>query len=60
MLDEDLDDALARKALEEGTSKAVLIRKYVRDRLCRAQVCWLDVERHHPVHPSVGAVAFLR
>ena len=33
LIDEDLDDALARQALREGTSKAALIRKYVRDRL---------------------------
>jgi Ribbon-helix-helix protein, copG family len=31
MIDEDLDDALARQASEEKTSKAALIRRYVRD-----------------------------
>lgn len=33
MIDEDLDEALARQARDEGTSKAALIRQYVRDRL---------------------------
>ena len=30
MIDEDLDEALARLAIEQRTSKAALIRKYVR------------------------------
>jgi hypothetical protein len=33
MIDEDLDEALARQARVEGTSKAALIRRYVRDRI---------------------------
>lgn len=33
MIDEDLDAALARKARADGTSKAAIIRRYVRDRL---------------------------
>jgi Ribbon-helix-helix protein, copG family len=33
MIDEDLDEALARQAQEEGTSKAALIRRYVRERV---------------------------
>jgi hypothetical protein len=33
MIDEDLDEALARQAREEGTSKAALIRQYVRERM---------------------------
>ncbi len=33
MIDEDLDAALERLALKEGTSKAALIRRYVRDRI---------------------------
>lgn len=33
MIEEDLDAALERRALEERTSKAALIRRYVRDRL---------------------------
>ncbi len=33
MIDEDLDEALASQAREEGTSKAALIRRYVRDRI---------------------------
>jgi hypothetical protein len=31
MIDEDLDEALGRLAAEEGTSKAALIRRFVRD-----------------------------
>ena len=30
MIDEDLDDALGRKAATDGVSKAALIRKFVR------------------------------
>lgn len=33
MIDEDLDAMLARVALAEGTSKAALIRRFVRERL---------------------------
>jgi hypothetical protein len=33
MIEEDLDAALARQAREEGTSKAALIRRYVRQSL---------------------------
>jgi hypothetical protein len=33
MIEEDLDAALERQAREERTSKAALIRRYVRDRL---------------------------
>lgn len=33
MIDEDLDEALERLAAQEGTSKAALIRQYVRERL---------------------------
>ena len=33
MIDEDLDEALTRQAHDEGTSKAALIRLYVRERL---------------------------
>lgn len=33
MIDEDLDEALERQALREKTSKAALIRRYVRDRV---------------------------
>jgi hypothetical protein len=33
MIEEDLDDALALQALNEGVSKAALIRRYVRERL---------------------------
>lgn len=33
MIDEDLDAALERMALDEGTSKAALIRRFVRERV---------------------------
>jgi hypothetical protein len=33
MIEEDLDDALAREAAREGTSKAALIRRFVRERI---------------------------
>lgn len=33
MIEEELDDALAREAAREGTSKAALIRLFVRERL---------------------------
>ena len=33
MIDEDLDEALGRQAREEATSKAALIRRYVRERI---------------------------
>jgi hypothetical protein len=33
MIDEDLDAALERLARQEGTSKAALIRRFVRDRI---------------------------
>ncbi len=33
MIDEDLDAALDRMALEEGTSKAAIIRRFVRERV---------------------------
>ena len=33
MIDEDLDQILERMALDEGTSKAALIRRFVRERV---------------------------
>ncbi|MCZ7588309.1 MAG: ribbon-helix-helix domain-containing protein [Gaiella sp.] len=33
MIEEELDEALAREARQEGTSKAALIRRYVGERL---------------------------
>ncbi len=33
LIDEELDDALELRARQEGTSKAALIRAYVRERL---------------------------
>jgi hypothetical protein len=33
MIEEELDEALGRQAVEEGVSKAALIRRYVAERL---------------------------
>jgi hypothetical protein len=33
MIDEDLDQILERMAIDEGTSKAALIRRFVRERV---------------------------
>lgn len=33
MIDEDLDDALAIQAYQEGTSKAAIIRRYLREHI---------------------------
>ena len=33
MIDQDLDDILGRMARDEGTSKAALIRRFVRERV---------------------------
>ena len=33
LIEEELDEALAREALRSGTSKAALIRRYVREQL---------------------------
>jgi metal-responsive CopG/Arc/MetJ family transcriptional regulator len=33
MIDEDLDEALDHQARQEGTSKAALIRRFVRERI---------------------------
>jgi hypothetical protein len=33
MIEEELDEALERQALSDNTSKAALIRQYVRERL---------------------------
>jgi hypothetical protein len=33
MIEEDLDEALAQAAREEGVSKSALIRRYIRERL---------------------------
>lgn len=53
MIDEDLDEALARKALEDGTSKAALIRKYVRERLAALPSLEAD-----PLGQMIGADDF--
>lgn len=53
MIDEDLDDALARKALAEGTSKAALIREFVRERLSALPPLEAD-----PLGQMIGADEF--
>ena len=53
MIDEDLDEALARIALREGTSKAALIRRYV-----RGQVTSLLPIDADPIGQMVGADDF--
>jgi hypothetical protein len=53
MIDEDLDDALGREAAREGTSKAALIRRYVRERLKPLPPLEAD-----PLWQMVGADAF--
>lgn len=53
MIDEDLDDELERLALAEGTSKAALIRRYVRERIDPLPPLSAD-----PLGRMVGADAF--
>lgn len=50
MIDEDLDQILERMALEESTSKAALIRRFVRER-----VAPLPPIREDPLWEIVGA-----
>ncbi len=49
MIEEELDAALEVRAREEGTSKAALIRRYVRDRLDR-----LPSIKDDPIWEMVG------
>jgi hypothetical protein len=51
MIDEDLDAALERRASREHTSKAALIRTYVRERLRR-----LPPIEDDPLWALVGSV----
>lgn len=51
MIDEDLDAALDRLALEEGTSKAALIRRFVREK-----VQPLPPLEEDPLWQMVGAI----
>ena len=51
MIDEELDDALARQARKEGASKAALIRRYV-----RANVELLPPLHEDPIWDLVGFV----
>ena len=51
MIEEELDEALARQALDERTSKAALIRRYVRQNLRL-----LPPIREDPLWDLVGSV----
>jgi hypothetical protein len=51
MIEEDLDAALERMALEEGTSKAALIRRFVRE-----HVQPLPPLEEDPIWQMVGAI----
>jgi hypothetical protein len=51
MIDEDLDAALDRLALQEGTSKAALIRRFVRQ-----NVQPLPPLEEDPIWQMVGAI----
>jgi hypothetical protein len=53
LIEEELDEALARKAREEGTSKAALIRRYVGEKLVPLPPWASD-----PLARMVGADAF--
>ena len=53
MIDEDLDQILERMALEERTSKAALIRRFVRER-----VASLPPIEGDPIFGMVGVDAF--
>ncbi len=53
MIEEDLDDALAHLATAEGTPKAALIRRFVRDAMRP-----LPPLREDPLWEMVGASSF--
>jgi hypothetical protein len=53
MIDEDLDQILERMALDEGTSKAALIRRFVRER-----VAPLPPIEEDPLWEMVGADSY--
>lgn len=53
MIDEDLDQILGRMALQERTSKAALIRRFVRERVESLP----PIERD-PIFEMLGADAF--
>lgn len=53
LIEEELDEALERKAREEGTSKAALIRRFVGERLEP-----LPPLRSDPLARMAGADAF--
>jgi hypothetical protein len=53
MIDEDLDQILERMAVEEGTSKAALIRRFVRER-----VTPLPPIEQDPLWEMVGADSY--
>ncbi len=53
LIEEELDEALARQALADGTSKAALIRRFVREQL--GAVAPLESD---PIAEMVGADNF--
>jgi len=53
MIDEDLDQILERMALDQGTSKAALIRRFVRER-----VAPLPPIEEDPLWQMVGADSY--
>jgi hypothetical protein len=53
MLDDELDDALERRATEERTSKAELLRRYARDAIRP-----LPPRRADPLFRMVGVDSF--
>lgn len=67
MIDEDLDADLERLAAEEGTSKAALIRRFVRERLhplppIEQDPLWgmIGVDVHVEAYESVDDVVYPR
>jgi hypothetical protein len=53
MIDEDLDEVLEQMALEQGTSKAALIRQFVRERVTR-----LPPLEEDPIYQMLGVDDF--
>jgi hypothetical protein len=53
MVDDELDDALERRAMDEGTSKAELLRRFAREALRP-----LPTRRADPLFRMVGADSF--
>ncbi|MGZ5297101.1 MAG: ribbon-helix-helix domain-containing protein [Actinomycetota bacterium] len=65
MIDEDLDQILERMALDEGTSKAALIRRFVRERVAplppiEEDPLWemVGADSYDPGHESIDDVVY--